>query len=41
MSSQLVFARLLEAIMDMEKDLSLINFTSNEVKLKSILLDLL
>ena len=30
MSSRLVFARLLETIMDMEKDVGLSNFTSNE-----------
>ena len=30
MSSRLVFARLLETIMDMEKDVGLNNFTSNE-----------
>ena len=32
MSSRLVFARLLEAIMDMEKDVNLNNLTSNEQK---------
>ena len=30
MSSRMVFARLLETIMDMEKDVGLSNFTSNE-----------
>lgn len=30
MSSRLVFARLLETIMDMKKDVGLNNFTSNE-----------
>ena len=30
MSNRLVFARLLETIMDMEKDVGLSNFTSNE-----------
>ena len=30
MSSRLVFARLLETIMDVEKDVGLSNFTSNE-----------
>ena len=30
MSNRLVFARLLETIMDMEKDVGLNNFTSNE-----------
>ena len=30
MSSRLAFARLVETIMDMEKDLGLNNFTSNE-----------
>ncbi len=30
MSSRLVFARLLETIMEMEKDIGLNNFTSNE-----------
>ena len=30
MSSRLVFARLLETIMDMEKDVGLSDFTSNE-----------
>ena len=32
MSSRLVFARLLETIMDMEKDVGLSNFTSNELQ---------
>ena len=32
MSNRLVFARLLETIMDMEKDVGLSNFTSNEQK---------
>ena len=35
MSNRLVFARLLETIMDMEKDVGLNNFTSNEQQVYS------